>query len=57
MSTFAIWGPGIKAGYSRDPEKRGFVRLLDVVPTIAHLLGFQPPRTCEGTVLWDHFVD
>jgi len=57
MSTFIVWGPGIKAGYSRDPEKRGFVRLMDVVPTISHLLGFQPPKECEGTVLWDHFED
>jgi predicted AlkP superfamily phosphohydrolase/phosphomutase len=57
MSSFFIRGPGIKAGYSRDPEKRGFVRLLDIVPTIAHLMGFLPPRTCEGSVLWDHFTD
>jgi hypothetical protein len=28
---------------------------MDVVPTISHLLGFKPPRECEGTVLWDHF--
>lgn len=57
LSTFILWGPGIKAGYSRDPERRGFVRLMDVVPTLSHLLGFKPPRECEGTILWDHFED
>jgi len=57
LATFIIRGPGIKAGYSRDPERRGFVRLMDVVPTLSHLLGFQPPQECEGTVLWDHFED
>jgi len=57
LSTFILWGSGIKAGYSRDPERRGFVRLMDVVPTLSHLLGFQPPRECEGTVLWDHFEE
>ena len=57
LSTFILWGPGIKAGYSRDPERRGFVRLMDVVPTLCHLLGIQPPKECEGTVLWDHFEE
>jgi predicted AlkP superfamily phosphohydrolase/phosphomutase len=54
MAAFFLQGPGIKAGYTRDPEKRGFVRLLDVVPTLCHLLGFPPPRQCEGAVLWDY---
>jgi len=57
MAAFFLRGPGIRRGYSRDPEKRGFVRLLDVVPTLCHLLGFRPPRQCEGTVLWDYFED
>ena len=56
MATFYIWGPGVRAGYSRNPQTRGFVRLIDVVPTISHLLGFRPPRTCEGAVLWDHLM-
>mgnify|MGYP000129575528 CR=1 FL=1 len=57
LATFIIKGPGIRAGYSRDPERRGFVRLMDVVPTLCYLLGFKPPRECEGTVLWDHFEE
>jgi len=57
LATFIIRGPGIKAGFSRDPEQRGFVQLKDIVPTLSYLLGFNPPRECEGAVLWDHLED
>ena len=39
-----VAGPGIRAGYCRDYDKDGFRNLVDVVPTIAHMLGFMPPR-------------
>jgi len=53
LATFIIKGPGIRAGYERDPERLGFMRLVDVVPTISHLMGFRPPAQSQGAVLWD----
>ncbi len=53
MAMFMIKGPGIKEGYERDPDRLGFMRLVDVVPTISHLMGFRPPEHSQGAVLWD----
>jgi len=53
MATFIIKGPGIKAGYQRDLERLGYMRLVDVVPTVCHLMGFRPPAQSQGAVLWD----
>lgn len=53
LGTFLIKGPGIRAGYERDPERLGFIHLVDVVPTISHLMGFRPPAQSQGAVLWD----
>ena len=53
LAMFMIRGPGIKKGYERDPEKLGLMRLVDVVPTICHLMGFRPPAQSQGAVLWD----
>lgn len=49
---FAL-GPGIKRGYERDRERLGLMRLVDVVPTVCHLLGIQPPAQSQGSVLYD----
>jgi predicted AlkP superfamily phosphohydrolase/phosphomutase len=57
LATAIIAGPGIRRGYLRDHEHQGFWRLADVVPTIAHLLGFQPPRDSRGGVMYDAFED
>ncbi len=40
-------GPGIKEGIRRDVP----VRLIDVAPTIAHLLGLPQPAQADGRVL------
>jgi predicted AlkP superfamily phosphohydrolase/phosphomutase len=48
-------GPGIRAGYERDRERLGLMRLLDVVPTVCHILGIRPPAQATGSVLWDIF--
>ena len=48
-------GPGIRAGYERDRERLGLMRLVDVVPTMCHVLGIQPPAQAAGAVLWDIF--
>lgn len=50
---FAIAGPGIKKGYARPVDKLGHIRLLDVTPTLCHLLGIQAPAQNQGLVLWD----
>ena len=50
-----VAGPGIRAGYCRDYDKDGFWNLVDVVPTIAHILGFTPPRDARGGVMLDLF--
>jgi len=42
-------GPGVKKAYRRGvPGKT-----IDVAPTIAHLLGIQPPKDAEGSILHD----
>ena len=56
LATYIINGPHIQKNYSRDHRQRGHIRLLDIVPTICHVMGMQPPHHCEGTVLWDHLV-
>lgn len=43
---FAIAGPGITSGVSL-----GSIRQIDVAPTLAILLGLEPPAQSSGTVL------
>jgi predicted AlkP superfamily phosphohydrolase/phosphomutase len=53
LAAFIIAGPGIRRGYKRDEQRLGFMRLVDVVPTLCHLLGIRPPRDSQGCVLYD----
>ena len=53
LATFIMKGPGIRASYERDPERLGFMHLVDVVPTVCHLMGFRPPAQSQGAALWD----
>ena len=46
-------GPGIRKGYERDRDSVGLWRLVDVVPTISYLLGFDPPADSRGAVMYD----
>ncbi len=39
-------GPGVRKGASAGPA-----RLIDIAPTLAHLLGIDPPRQSRGRVL------
>ena len=50
---FVISGPGIKQGYERPSAQVGHVRLLDVTPTLCHLLGIQPPAQAQGAIIYD----
>lgn len=50
-----IAGPSIRSGYARDDETKGLWKLTDIVPTIAHMLGFSPPKDSRGGVMYDIF--
>ena len=52
---FTIAGPGIKKGYERPASKLGHIRLVDVTPTLCHLLGIQPPAQSQGAIAYDVF--
>jgi len=43
---FGLWGPGVRRGYVRPHP----IRLVDVTPTVCHLLGISPPAQSEGAV-------
>lgn len=45
-------GPGVERGV----ELRRFVKLMDVAPTIAHLMNIPPPKDNEGRVLYEILV-
>ncbi|MCL5677182.1 MAG: alkaline phosphatase family protein, partial [Firmicutes bacterium] len=53
LASFLIKGPGVKKGYRRNADQLGLMRLVDLVPTISHLLGFAPPAQSQGAVLYD----
>lgn len=48
-STFIISGPNVKKGVALQRQ----VRCVDVAPTIAYLLGMEPPRNAEGGVVYE----
>jgi len=50
---FIIAGPGIKPGYERPAEALGHIKLVDVTPTLCHLLGIQPPAQAQGAIAYD----
>ena len=53
MAILAMMGSRIAPGYRRDPEKLGSPWLKDVAPTVALLLGIDPPLHNSGTLLRD----
>jgi predicted AlkP superfamily phosphohydrolase/phosphomutase len=53
MATLIAAGPGVRAGYERDWQRHGLMRMVDFAPTIAHALGLRPPRHSSGAVLHD----
>ena len=57
MGCFIISGPGIKRGYERDWQRYGLMRMIDLAPTMAHLMGLRPPAHSQGAVLWDLLED
>ena len=57
MGCFIISGPGVKRGYERDWERYGLMRMVDLAPTMTHLMGLRPPAQSQGAVLWDLLED
>lgn len=53
MSTLIIKGPGVREGYIRPRS----VNLVDVAPTIAHLIGMPTPAQAEGNIIYDALKD
>jgi hypothetical protein len=46
-------GPGVRAGHVRNEAALGPARLVDLAPTVAHLLDIPAPAQSQGQVLWD----
>ena len=45
---FILYGEGVKPGKFREP-----VSFLDIAPTVARLLGIEPPNQCEGVARYE----
>jgi len=50
-SMFIANGPKIKRGYVRKSP----INIVDVAPTISHILNIDPPKNSEGKILYDIF--
>ena len=50
-TVFIAHGPTIKKGYVRKKP----IGVVDIAPTIAHILGILPPRDSEGSIIYDLF--
>jgi predicted AlkP superfamily phosphohydrolase/phosphomutase len=50
---FIFSGPGIRKGARGDRR----VNLVDVAPTLAHVLGIRPPAQAEGRIVWEAMED
>ncbi len=55
MAAWILAGPGVKAGYERDWQRYGLMRMTDVAPTLCHLMGLRPPAHSIGAVCHDLF--
>ncbi len=54
-AVFMMIGGETKRGYIRPTWRLGPVQLVDVAPTIAYILGIDPPRHSQGRILYDFF--
>jgi hypothetical protein len=53
MACLILSGPGVRVGYERDHQRWGLMRMIDLAPTFAKLLGLRTPRHSMGSVLSD----
>jgi len=52
-NTLVAWGAGIRTGLVSDVP----CGLVDVAPTVLHMLGIKPPKTMDGRVLHELLTD
>jgi predicted AlkP superfamily phosphohydrolase/phosphomutase len=52
-STFVMAGPGVRASVALERQ----VRVIDVAPTLCHLLGLPMPRDVEGGIIYEALED
>jgi len=57
LGAFFLAGPGIKRGYERPVERLGYIKAVDVVPTVCYILGVLPPAQSQGAVAYDIFEE
>jgi predicted AlkP superfamily phosphohydrolase/phosphomutase len=50
-SMFIVQGPKIKKSYVREKP----INIVDVAPTISHMLNIPPPKDSEGKIMYDLF--
>jgi predicted AlkP superfamily phosphohydrolase/phosphomutase len=53
LACFLLAGPGVRAHYERDYKRWGFMRMVDLAPTFARLMGLRSPARSMGAVLGD----
>lgn len=53
LACFMISGPGIKKGFKWPKDKLGYIKLIDVVPTLCYVLHIDSPRQARGSVLYE----
>ena len=51
--SFLLAGPSLKQGYERPTDQLGYIQAVDVVPTLCHILGIDPPAQSQGAVARD----
>jgi len=56
LAMFTIMGPKIKRGYMRDPNLGGYIKMVDIVPTLCHILGIVPPSQSQGAIAYDLMI-
>ena len=55
FGSFLLAGPALKQGYERPVDTLGYIQAVDVVPTLCHILGIDPPAQSQGAVARDLF--
>lgn len=40
----------------RDPNLGGYIKMVDIVPTLCHILGIVPPSQSQGAIAYDLMI-
>lgn len=57
LGTWMAIGGRFKQGYRRPPDRLGYMRMIDIVPTLCRHLDIDPPAQSQGAVCFDFFAD